>query len=158
MVKWLTKISGIQYNVYSILNRLFRNYFFEPKNKKGLKTIRLVRLMNGEYNPGTFLKELIPHLSMGIDIRVNIGFSFIGRKMERGEPHYLYFFAAQNCCTIKGVFHKIEDLKGFADELERRQYFDLLNETFFQSESGQNFQNSGFDPECLVACYIWISK
>ena len=34
--------------------------------------------MNDEYNPGTFLKQLLPHLTVGIDIEINVGFSFMG--------------------------------------------------------------------------------
>ena len=147
------------YTILTILETLqFRNYYFEPKHKKGLKTLRLTRLMNGKYNPGTFLKQLIPHLTVGIDLRISVGFSFIGVKYEKMEPKYSYFFAAQDLCTIQGVFHKREEAFDFAEKLEKRPYFDLLNETFFQSESGDIFTNSGIGPHLLVANYLWISK
>ena len=114
--------------------------------------------MNGEYNPGSFLKQLIPYLTVGIDIRINIGFSCIGVKYQNGDPQFSYFFAAPSLCTIREVFHKREEISKFADELEKQQYDDFLQETFLKSESGEIFENSGFGPYCLVACYIWISK
>ena len=118
----------------------------------------MVRLMNGSFNPGSFLKEIIPFLGISIDIRINVGFSFIGVKLEKLEPKFSYFFAAKDLCTIKGVFRKRQDAIDFAEKLETRQYNDLLNETFFENESGDIFTNSGIGPYCLVACTIWIQK
>ena len=114
--------------------------------------------MNDEFNPGTFLKQLIPHLTVGVDIEINVGFSFIGVQDQDLEPKYTYFFAAQDLCTIKGIFLKREKAIEFAENLEKRNYFDFLQETFLSSESGERFINSGINPFCLVACYIWISK
>ena len=114
--------------------------------------------MNDQFNPGTFLKQLIPHLTISIDIRINIGFSFIGVQNQFREPTYSYFFAAEDLCTIKGVFHKREEALDFADELQKKNYRDFLQETFLESESGERFTNSGIGPYCLVACYTWISK
>ena len=114
--------------------------------------------MNVEFNPGTFLKQLLPHLTVGIDIRINIGFSFVGIQNQHLEPKFSYFFAAQDLCTIKGVFHKREEAIDFAEELQKKNYRDFLNETFFSTESGDRFTNSRIGPFCLVACYIWISK
>ena len=114
--------------------------------------------MNDEFNPGTFLKQLIPHLTVGIDIRIKIGFSFIAIQNQHLEPKYSYFFAAEDLCTIKGVFFKREEAMDFAEELTKRNYVDFLQETFFSTESGERFVNSRIGPFCLVACYIWISK
>ena len=114
--------------------------------------------MNDEYNPGTFLKQLLPHLTVGIDIEINVGFSFMGVQHRFLEPRYSYFFAAQDLCTIKGIFHKREEAMDFAEELQKKNYRDFLQETFLESESGDRFTNSGIGPFCLVACYIWISK
>ena len=123
-----------------------------------MKTVRLVRLMNDEFNPGTFLKQLVPHLTVSIDIRINIGFSFIGVQDQHLEPKYSYFFAAEDLCTIKGVFRKREDILNFAENLEKREYLDFLQETFLESESGDRFTKSGIRPFCLVACHMWIMK
>lgn len=115
--------------------------------------------MNGEYNPGTFLKQLIPHLTVGIDMRIKVGFSFIGVKIQsNGEPRYSYFFAAEDLCTINQVFHKREQAMTFAENLEKQQYDDFLNETFLVSKSGERFAQSGISPLALVANYIWIRK
>ena len=114
--------------------------------------------MNGEFNPGTFLKQLIPHLTVSIDIRINIGFSFIAIQNQHLEPKFSYFFAAQDLCTIKGTFVKREEALAFAEELETRKDRDFLSEIFFSTESGERFINSRIGPFCLVACYIWISK
>ena len=114
--------------------------------------------MNDEFNPGTFLKQLVPHLTVSIDIRINIGFSFIGVQDQHLEPKYSYFFAAQDLCTIKGTFLQREEAMSFAEDLEKRNYIDFLQETFFSTESGERFTNSRIGPFCLVACYMWIMK
>ena len=114
--------------------------------------------MNDEFNPGTFLKQLVPHLTVGIDIEINVGFSFIGVQDQHLEPKYSYFFAAQDLCTIKGTFLQREEAMQFAEDLEKRNYIDFLQETFFSTESGERFTHSRIGPHCLVACYIWLSK
>lgn len=114
--------------------------------------------MNGSFNPGVLLKKIIPHLAISIDVRIKIGFSFIGVKYDKLKPRFTYFFAAPELCTIRGVFRKQQEALEFAEQLEKRQYHDFLNETFLESESGNIFTNSGIGPHCLVACFIWISK
>ena len=114
--------------------------------------------MNDSFNPGTFIKDLIPKLGISIDIRIKVGFSFIGLKFENLEQQFTYFFAAEELAAIKGVFRKHEEAVAFAESLEKREYHDFMNETFLESEAGDAFANSGFGPHCLVACYIWLSK
>ena len=121
-------------------------------------TIRLVRIMNENYNPGTFLKQLIPHLTVGIDIRVKVGFSFIAVQDFGEKPKFSYFFAAEDLCTINAVFKEREQLEAFADELEKMDQNDFLHKTFLASKSGERFQQSGIYPYQLIANYIWIRK
>ena len=137
---------------------IFRNHFWQPNNSRGLTTIRLVRLMNGEYNPGTFLKQLVPYVTVGIDIDVKVGFSFIAVKYIAGEPKFSYFFAARDLCTINKLLLTREKLKEFAENLEKMTYDDLLHETFLASKSGERFTDSGFVPFQLIANYMWIRK
>ena len=137
---------------------IFRNYYWQPKKPKGLMTIRLVRLMSEEYNPGTFLKQIVPYLTVGIDVRVKVGFSFIAVRYEGGLPEFSYFFAAEDLCTINKLFLTREKLKEFADNLEKMTHDDLLHETFLASKSGERFTDSGFTPFQLIANYIWIRK
>ena len=117
--------------------------------------------MNGSFNPGSLLKEIIPQLAISVDVHIKVGFSFIGVKHEKLQPKYSYFFAAQELCTIRGRFQNRQEAMKFAYQLEKRQYHDFLKtflETFLESESGDIFTNSGIGPHCLVACYLWISK
>ena len=114
--------------------------------------------MNGSFNPGSFIKELIPYIGISIDVRIKVGFSFIGVQYEKLEPRFSYFFAAEELSTIRGIFQKRKDAMEFAEDLEKRQYNDFLNETFLESEAGDQFSNSGIGPLALVACYIWIAK
>ena len=114
--------------------------------------------MNGTFNPRAFIKELIPKLSISIDIRIKVGFSFIGAKYEKLEPQYSYFYAAEELATIRGIFQKRSEAIEFAENIEKLQYHDFLNETFLNSEAGDVFTNSGIGPRYLVACTIWISK
>ena len=137
---------------------IFRNHFWQPNNPRGLMTIRLVRLMNGEYNPGTFLKQLVPYVTVGIDIDVKIGFSFIAVKYIAGEPKFSYFFAARDLCTINKLLLTREKLNEFAESLEKFTYADFLHETFLASKSGERFTESGIMPFMLVANYLWLRK
>ena len=114
--------------------------------------------MNGSFNPGSLLKEIVPRLAISVDVHIKVGFSFIGVKYEKLQPKYSYFFAAQDLCTIKGTFLQREEAMSFAEDLEKRNYIDFLQETFFSTESGERFTHSRIGPFCLVACYIWISK
>ena len=114
--------------------------------------------MNGDYDPGTFLKQLIPHLTVGVDLQIKIGFSFIGIQFKSGKPRYSYFYAAEDLCTINKIFHKIDDVYDFVEELIQKPYYEYLHETFLESESGERFANSGINPLQLVANYIWIRK
>ena len=115
----------------------------------------MVRLMNGIYNPGTFLKQLIPNISVGVDMRIKIGFSFLA--LQYGVK-YSYFYAAEDLCTINKVFHKIKDVQDFADEIEKMTYEDFLEETFLKSKAGERFVDSGIHAFRLVANTIWIRK
>ena len=146
------------YIQFSCKTLQFRNYFFEPQHKQGLKTLRFVRLMTPDYNPGQFLKQLIKYLTVGVSVRVKIGFSFIGVQYQNGEPRFSYFFAAEDLCLIEGVFRKKQDLNDFADQIEKLQHKNFLNQTFLASKSGERFSNSGISPHILVASYFWIRK
>ena len=114
--------------------------------------------MNPEYNPGTFLKQLIPHLMVGIDIRIKIGFSFIGVQFQDLKPKYSYFYAAEDLSSIQELFETKDEMMTFANNLENKKYDDFLKETFLASAAGERFSNSAIEPLQLVANYIWIRK
>ena len=138
-----------------------RNHVFIPRHKQARKTIRFVRLMTG-FNVGAWLKEILEFLIISVDIQISIGFSFIGRKaswkLEDGEFEYIYYYAAKDLCTINERFYDMNDALKFANDIEEYDYSDFLSETFFETESGDPFINSGIMPHVLVANYIWITK
>ena len=111
--------------------------------------------MNGIYNPGTFLKQIIQNLSVGVDLQIKIGFSFLA--LQYGVK-YSYFYAAEDLCTINKTFHKIKDVRDFADQIEKMTYEDFLEETFLKSKAGERFIDSGIHAFQLVANYIWLRK
>ena len=114
------------------------------------------------FNVGAWLKELLDFMIFSVDIQISIGFSFIGRKphwkLEEDELEYIYYFAAPDLCTINERFYDMNDALKFADEIEKMDYSDFIRETFFETESGDPFDNSGICPDVLVANYIWITK
>ena len=114
------------------------------------------------FNVGAWLKEILEFLIMSVDIQISIGFSFIGRKaewkLEEGESQYIYYYAGKELCTINERFHDMNDALKFANDIEQKEYSDFLSETFFETESGDPFINSGIMPHVLVANYIWITK
>ena len=141
--------------------KYFRNHVLIPKHKQPRKTLRFVRLMTG-FNVGAWLKEILEFLIISVDIQISIGFSFIGRKaewkLEEGEFEYIYYYAAKDLCTINERFYDMNDVIKFANEIEQYEYSDFLSETFFETESGDPFINSGIMPHVLVANSIWITK
>ena len=114
------------------------------------------------FDVGAWLKEILSLIRFSVDIRISIGFSFIGKKntwkLEDGENEYIYYYAAQDLCNINERFFNWNDVNKFADGVEKMDYADFLHETFFETESGDPFVNSGINPHVLVANYIWITK
>ena len=100
-----------------------------------------------------WLTELLTPLRISVDMRISVGFSFIGQKSNR----LTYFFAAKELCTINGVFRKKTSALDFAKSL-KRPHHGFLEETFLSTESGEPFSLSGIRPHSLIACYIWITK
>ena len=113
--------------------------------------------MNG-FDVGSWLSEIVKNLTVSRYMRISVGFSFIGVKYEKTEPKFIYFYAAQELCTINGTFRKRSQARKFAKNLEGKPYYEFLSETFLETESGDPFANSGIGPHCLVACFVWITK
>ena len=115
------------------------------------------------FNVGQWLGQIVENLAISVDMKIKIGFSFLGVKlrnveMEENLPEYIYFFAAPELCEIKKTFtHPLDAIK-FARDLENYTERDFLQQTFLKSQSGNIFTNSGIGPHILVASYIWITK
>ena len=148
-------------HTHTLGTHIFSNSFFVPKHTHDRKTIRFVRLMTG-FDVGKWLKELLSFMKFSVDIRISIGFSFIGQKslwkLDLDENEYIYYYAAQDLCTISERFFEMRDARKFADEIAKMDYADFLHETFMETESGDPFVNSGINPHVLIANYIWITK
>ena len=137
---------------------MLRNHFFVPKHKLVRKTVRFVRLMTG-FNVGEWVKEILDPLAISSDIRINIGFSFVGKKWVKHQiPEYIYFYAAQELSSIKALIRTKADSKKFLEDLQQQNYSDFLEQTFLETDSGDPFANSGIAPHLLIACYMWITK
>ena len=129
---------------------------FVPKHNRMKKTVKFVRLMNG-FNVGSWIKELVNTVKISIDMSIHVGFSFIAVK-QLPNISYKYFYAAKDLCLINGNFDNEKDALKFAENLEKQDYADFHEETFFATESGDPFQKSGFGPKQLIGCYVWITK
>ena len=110
------------------------------------------------FNVGQWLGQIVENLAISVDMKIKIGFSFLGVKYVEDNPEYIYFFAAPELCEIKETFtHPLDAIK-FARDLEEYTEADYLHQTFLKSQSGNIFTNSGIGPHILVASYIWITK
>ena len=114
------------------------------------------------FDVGKWLQELLSFMIFGLDMRISIGFSFIGQKsiwkLDLDENEFIYYYAAQDLCTMSERFYNMRDARKFADEVSKMDYADFLHETFMETESGDPFINSGIRPHVLIANYIWITK
>ena len=129
-----------------------------PKHKADRKTVRFVRLMTG-FDVGSWLGEILQYLSISVDMKIRIGFSFIGVQMIKHHiPKYTYFWAAPDLCEIEGKFYYPDDAAKFAEDLKGVKEPQYLTQTFLKSQSGKIFDTSGIGPHVLIACYIWITK
>ena len=119
--------------------------------------MRFVRLMTG-FNVGQWLGQIVKDLAVSSEMKIQIGFSFIGVKYNENIPEYMYFFAAPDLCQIQETFsHPVDAIK-FARDLEKFTEADYLHQTFLESQSGKIFKNSGINPYVLIASYVWITK
>ena len=115
------------------------------------------------FNVGHWLGQILENLAISVDMKIKVGFSFLGVKLRNVEneenlPEYIYFFAAPELCEIKETFtHPLDAIK-FARDLEKYTERDYLQQTFLNSQSGDIFSTSGIGPHILVASYIWITK
>ena len=110
------------------------------------------------FNVGQWLGQIVDYLAVSVDMRIQIGFSFLGVKHVENIPEYIYFFAAPDLCQIEKIFTHPEDALKFARDLEKYTESDYLQQTFLNSQSGEIFSTSGIGPHVLVASYIWITK
>ena len=110
------------------------------------------------FNVGEWLGQILEYLSISVDMKIQIGFSFVGVKYKKLVPSYIYFFAAPDLCQIKKTFRFPADALKFALDLESQTYRQFLQQTFLKTQSGEVFESSGIGPFVLVACYIWITK
>ena len=114
------------------------------------------------FNVGEWLKELLSFMIFSVDIRISVGFSFVGRKdhwkLEDDEKELIYFFCAPDTCTMSERFYTMKDARRFADDVSKMDYVDFLHETFLETEGGDPFANSGINPHALIANFIWITK
>ena len=110
------------------------------------------------FNVGEWLGQILKYLAISVDMRVRIGFSFVGVTYKKQIPEYIYFFAALDLSEINERFYYPQDAQKFAEELKKYNERDYMQKTFLNSQSGKVFDTSGIGPYCLVACYIWITK
>ena len=111
------------------------------------------------FDVGSWLGEILQYLSISVDMKIRIGFSFIGVQMIKHHiPKYTYFWAAPDLCEIEGKFYYPDDAAKFAEDLKGVKEPQYLTQTFLKSQSGKIFDTSGIDPHALIACYIWITK
>ena len=119
-----------------------------------LKTIRFTRLIQHDFNCGTWLKEILSNIRFTDLIVIHVGFSFIAHNGDQK----IYLFCAKALAPYMAKCLNKNDALDFAGELELKKPSDHLANTFFSTEIGDPFHKSGYCPNNLVANYIWITK
>ena len=126
-----------------------------------MKTLRFTRLVSKDFNVGTWLKEILSKIRFSDLMVIHVGFSFIAHNKHLSTPDettQIYLFCPKSLApyTIKCL--KFSEAREFADKLEQMKPNEHLENTFFATETGDPFQQSGYVPNNLVCNYIWISK
>ena len=64
--------------------------------------------MNENFNVGSWLGEILKYLYVSVDMRIQIGFSFVARKGNT-EPTFIYYFAAPELASYDRTYEYTED-------------------------------------------------
>ena len=113
--------------------------------------------MTHDFDVGKWLGDILKYLYVSVDMRVQIGFSFVARKGNT-EPTFIYYFAAPELSSYDKTFEYTVDAMKFALDLENTKHSEFLSNTFFSKMEENVFAQSGIRPDVLIACYIWITK
>lgn len=79
-----------------------------------------------------------------------IGFSFIAQNKDES----IFMFAAQELCHYKFTCTNEHEFRSNIRDMKQAE---LLQQTFFETEFGSPFVNSGFHPQKLVCVNVWVS-
>ena len=119
-----------------------------------LKTVRFTRLVQHDFNCGTWLKEILSNIRFNEIMVIHVGFSFIANNGDQK----IYLYCAKALAPYMAKCLDKNDALNFADELELKKPSDHLTNTFLSTDIGDPFHKSGYCPHNLVANYIWITK
>ena len=125
------------------------------QHKLEWKTLRFTRVVDKDFNCGTWLKQILEQIRFNDLMMIHVGFSFIAENnLER-----IYLFCPKALASYHIKCLNKEDAELFATDLEKKTLADHLANTFVTtSETGNPFQQSGYNPANLVCNYIWITK
>ena len=119
-----------------------------------IKTLRFTRLVEPDFNCGTWLKTILEKVRSSEIMYIQVGFSFIA--LNKQNKIYLFCPKALAPYTVKCTDKS--EATAFADKLEKMTQNEHLENIFLKTETGNPFNESGYCPNILVANYIWISK
>ena len=119
------------------------------------KTIRFTRIVDDEFNAGTWLKEIIKKIRFSDMVMINVGFSFIAQKNDSK----IYLYCPKLLAPYKIKCTTVKEAMDFAEEIENKtQAYHLENTFVTTTDTGNPFKESGYIPINLVCNYIWITK
>ena len=119
-----------------------------------LKTIRFTRVVEKDFNTGTWLKEILRKTRFNDLMVIQVGFSFIADN-KHGK---IYLFCPKTLAPYMAKCLKKDEANEFADKLEKMTQNEHLQNTFLTTETGNPFNESGYCPNNLICNYIWITK
>ena len=130
-----------------------RNYMLVPKHNLNPKTIRLSRLVKN-LDLKIWLEKIENVLIPTFPMTVEIGFSFLAQKNEE----IIYVFCPKALASYTGKFVSKTKYQEFLNEVKSKKKDEHLQNTFFNTISGNPFTTSGYRPLCLISNTIWITK
>ena len=100
-----------------------------------LKTVRFTRLVQHDFNCGTWLKEILSNIRFNEVMVIHVGFSFIANNGDQK----IYLYCAKALAPYMAKCLDKNDALNFADELELKKPSDHLTNTFLSTDIGDPF-------------------
>ncbi len=128
---------------------LIMDQLFIPKHNNFLKTIRLKKAMDQNFNVSETVESICEIIKGSFEIR--LGCSIICQKSEA----LIYYFSIKNkpINNHMRIMDTIEDRTALVEFFKQKSYDDLLQYAF--SQNMRSFESSGFRPRKLVLCTFW---
>lgn len=110
-----------------------------------------------DFDLANYIEEISGKIRYSELTDIKIAFSFIARNTKTNEKSYFYAAKAFSTNFSHRISSKAE-MMNIAGEMRKRSDQDHLMNTFLVSQENNRFRSSGWVPESLVCCYVYLTK